>query len=192
MDGNLTNETKRKRRRSTGGNLMIVGEAKRSVQGRLNTIGGICNGSLNVDFGVPRASFMNCVAKIYKEGSDEVAGEGRYNAGTSTHAEMNALAAYLEENPDFRSIRRIEISAPPCKSCAFVLNLLGVVSKVHTTKKIYKHFTGSWTWPDELQDTTLFNLAAWNKVKGFFDKSGLSDQQILEAVVNVVRTQSPL
>jgi len=179
------------KRKSSSTNSSIVSSGKNSVLGRLETIAGRCNPHMSTDLGAVEVDYMDCVAKIY-EGGDDPSCEGQYNASTSTHAEMNALAAYIREETDFETISRITITAPPCKSCAFVLNLLGVIDKVRTTKSIYKHATGSWTWPAALRDPATFHPGRWNKIKGYFDKSGLSDGEILAEVVKVVQSRSVL
>jgi deoxycytidylate deaminase len=181
----------REKRKSSSISSSIVSTAKSSVLGRLDTIAGRCNPLMHTDLDAEEVDYMDCVARVY-EGSDEPSSEGIYTSANSTHAEMNALATYIQTETDFETIDKIEITAPPCKSCAFVLHLLGVIDKVHTTKNIYKHYTGSWTWPQHLRDPSTFHLGRWNKIKGYFDKSGLSETQILDEVIKVVQTRSAL
>ena len=181
----------RGKRKSSTISSSIVFTAKSSVLGRLDTIAGRCNPLMHTDLDAEEVDYMDCVARVY-EGSDDPSSEGIYTSANSTHAEMNALATYIQTETDFETIDKIEITAPPCKSCAFVLHLLGVIDKVHTTKNIYKHYTGSWTWPQNLRDPSTFHLGRWNKIKGYFDKSGLSDTQILDEVIKVVQSRSAL
>lgn len=156
---------------------------------RLENVGDRCNKLMNTDLQKPTVSYMQCNADVF-EGDDTPSAFGHYTASSCTHAEMNALAKYIRTETDFRTIETIQITAPPCKSCAFVLELLGVISKVKTTKKITKHATGSWFWCDELKDTRTFDQTKWQIIKNYFNGSGLTETEILAEVVNVVQTKA--
>lgn len=136
--------------------------------------------------------FMECVATVFDNIENESSSTGQYNAVTSTHAEINALVDYIAAETDFTTIERINISSPPCKSCAFVLELLGLLPVVHTSGSIYKHYTGSWEWPEQLRDHLTFDPIRWNTVRGYFGGANLSDAQIVEEIVKVVKFRSVL
>jgi deoxycytidylate deaminase len=157
---------------------------------RLETVGTRCNPKLSTDLGDEEVGYMECKAKVYE--GETLVGEGAYDSVTSTHAEMNALAAAMAAQGSLSKVTRIEITAPPCKSCAFVLELLTVIDKVVTTKGIYKHATGSWSWPAALQDDDDFSILQWYQIREHFSGSGLSDGEVRDAMVKVVRTQSKL
>lgn len=137
--------------------------------------------------------FMSCYAQVYDATSVvRPAARGQYKAATSTHAEMNALANYLRRHGTLAGITRIVISSPPCKSCAFVMELLGVIGKVVTTGKIYKHATSAWAWPARLRNPTSFQRARWMEIKRDFLGTGLTEKQIVGHVAHVVSTRSSL
>jgi deoxycytidylate deaminase len=180
-------------------NVGKIKEGRMTVLSQLNTVGSRCNGSMDKtlpkavvvdsDSGDGEISYMECKAKIW-EGSDDPVAEGVYNSAYSIHAEMDALADYITQETDFLTIDRIEITAPPCKSCAFVLELLGVINKVKTTKGIYKHATSAWKWNPRLLDPDSFEQGRWTTIKNYFKDSGLSEQEILDEVVKIVESQS--
>jgi hypothetical protein len=176
------------RGRRTVKNPTVISSGKGSILDQLNKVNLRCT-TMDTTLADTGVDFMECKAKIYA--GAELKAEGEYNAGTSTHAEMNALAKYVGGGGTLSSITQIEITAPPCKSCGFVLELLGLIGKVKTTKDIYKHFTGSWNWPGALQNSLLFS-DRWGTLKTYFSGSGLSDPEILTAIVQVVRSQSSL
>ena len=170
-------------------NQTKVREGKSEILSQLNNVEGRCNSKMTLDLTKSdEVGFMDCTADLYDAGSASL-GSGSYNAGNSTHAEMNALAAYIVGKTDFTAVSKITISAPPCKSCAFVLELLGLIGKVQTTKNIYKHATGSWQWPDMLKTITAFDSTRWNTIKNKFAGSGWSEQDILNAVIDIVQTR---
>ncbi len=170
-------------------NPIVISSGKINVLRRLEIIENLCR-EIQINLTAEEADYTDCVARIYV--NDYVVEEEEYKEENATHAEMNALAKYIKNGGVLAYIDRIEITAPPCKSCAFVLNLLGVINKVHTTKNIHKHATGSWKWHDRLQNLALFNLGQWNTIKRYFDESGLNDRQILDEVIKVVQSRSPL
>jgi len=162
---------------------------KDKVLEEVKSIENRCNKEISTDLATNKVEYMNCKAKVF-EGSDKAVSEGEYSAQKSTHAELNALAAYIEQESDFSTIEKIEITSPPCKSCAFVLELLGAIDKVQTTGKIHKMHTSAWIWPNPLKDIGTFDGTRWAELKGYFAGSGLSDQEILEEIINVVQRQS--
>lgn len=166
-----------------------IKSGRQSVLSRLENVGVRCNDLIAKDLDKKAVNYMACNADVF-EGSDTASASGHYTADSCVHAEMNALALYIRTETDFRTVDKIEISAPPCKSCGFVLELLGVIGKVKTTKQITKHATGSWKWPDKLKDPRTFDDAKWQIIKNYFSGSGLSDYEILEHTVNVVQSQS--
>jgi len=170
-------------------NPQIVKTGRSSILSDLNSVASRCNKLMNTKLDVPSVDYMDCNADVF-EGSDDPSESGSYTSSNSTHAEMNALASYIRGETDFETISKITISAPPCKSCAFVLELLGVIGKVKTTKPIYKNATGSWNFPDDLKDIRLFDHGRWQTIRGYFNGSGLSDQEILQEMVNVVQSGS--
>lgn len=170
-------------------NPQKISSGRGSVLSDLNSVDSRCNKLMKTDLGALAVDYMDCSADIY-EGSEVPSKSGSYTPSTSTHAEMNALASYIRGETDFETISKITITAPPCKSCAFVLELLGIISKVKTTKPIYKHATGSWSFPDDLKDTDLFDHGRWQTIRGYFKDSGLNDQEILAEMVNVVQSRS--
>jgi deoxycytidylate deaminase len=173
-------------------NPVKIAEGKSYVFAQLGTANSRCSSQMDrtlVNDG--DGEFMSCNAEVY-EGSDDAVSTGAYNSGTSTHAEMNALSAYIAQETDFETISRIVISSPPCKSCAFVLELLGAIDKVRTTGDVYKNATSSWEWPQALRDPRTFDGTRWRQITGKFANSGLSDAEILEAMVSVVKRQSAL
>jgi deoxycytidylate deaminase len=134
----------------------------------------------------------SCKAEVYDAGMNPSA-TGQYDSFNSIHAELNALTSYIRHNNDFSNISKIRITSPPCKSCAFVLKLLGQLDKVYTTKQIYKEHTGSWVWPEELQKSDLFSATPWNWVKGRFAKTGVADdKEIIAYMVAVIQNKSAL
>lgn len=172
-------------------NPYAISEGKGKVLSDLESVASRCNKLMKTNLDAAAVDFMECNADVY-EGSDTACATGSYTSSNSTHAEMNALASYIRGETDFETISKITITAPPCKSCAFVLELLGVIDKVKTTKAIYKHATGSWSFPDELKDTRTFDAGRWQTIRGYFKNSGLSDQEILEEMVKVVQSRSSL
>lgn len=170
-------------------NPMLVQQGRSKVLASLNTVDDRCNDDMDQTLAAPAVGFMQCNADVF-DGGHAAAAQGTYNAQTCTHAEMNALAAYIGNHNDFGAVTSIEITSPPCKSCAFVLELLGLIDAVVTTGPISKHFTGSWRWPDALQNHNLFANARWHTVRGWFVGSGLTDAEVVERVVQVVRSKS--
>jgi len=131
----------------------------------------------------------SCKAEIFDGGMTPSA-TGEYDSVHSIHAELNALTSYISRKSDFSNISKIRITSPPCKSCGFVLRLLGLLDKVHTTKQIYKEHTGSWVWPRELQGFQLFSAGQWNLVREQFEKTGVADQDIIPYMVAVIQNKS--
>ncbi|MCD9185057.1 MAG: hypothetical protein LUM44_01380 [Pyrinomonadaceae bacterium] len=172
-------------------NPQKIRNGRSSILSDLNSVASRCNKLMKTNLEVPSVDFMDCDADVY-EGSDDPSESGSYTSGNSTHAEMNALASYIRGETDFETISKITITAPPCKSCAFVLELLGIIGKVKTTKAIYKNATGSWSFPDDLKDTRLFDPGRWQTIRGYFKDSGLSDQEILDEMVAVIQSRSAL
>jgi len=168
-----------------------INAGKEYVLLRLETVAERCNAKLSTELEGEDAGYMDCKARVYDK-DDELIGEGEYNSVANTHAEMNALAAVMAAKGGLGDVARIEISSPPCKSCAFVLEMLTVIGKVVTTGGIYKHFTGSWNWPDTLQDDDDFSILYWYHIREHFSGSGLTEGEIRNAMVQVVRTKSKL
>lgn len=156
----------------------------------LNKVDSRCNVLFNKRLSGAPVDYMSCSSTVFEDSEGEAVVQGRYDFRNCIHAEMDALAQYISRESDFRTIEKIEITAPPCKSCAFVLELLGVISKVKSTGGIKKHFTGSWRWPEALKDTNTFDFAKWSFFKSKFINSGLSDSQILDEIVKVVQYKS--
>jgi deoxycytidylate deaminase len=172
-------------------NPLKVGAGKSSVHLQVCTVETRCNDKLRKDLDGMDVDYMACVASIFGLNDDIAWATGAYSASTSTHAEMNALATYIGQGLALDDVQTIEISAPPCRACAFVLELHGLVETVSTTKDIYKNFTGSWRWPDALKNPANFDQARWQTVQSWFAGSGLTETQILEVVVGVVESHSP-
>ncbi|WP_083858269.1 hypothetical protein [Gallaecimonas xiamenensis] len=176
-------------------NPMKVSEGRQSVLRRLQSVAGRWNETLDTTLVLAQApeeenDYMSCNAVIFNH-DDEIS-EGAYDSVRSTHAEMNALVEYLQDGGDLADIQRIEITSPPCKSCAFVLELLGVIDRVVTTDEIYKKATSSWVWPQALQDRGLFDHARWAWVRAQFEGSGLDQDKVRSAMVDVVQSESAL
>jgi len=163
---------------------VVAGRAK--IVRELDNIASISNNKMAVRVSAIAVEYMQCDAKVY-EGSDDAVSAGSYTAQTATHAEMNALIEYIAQEIDYRTVSAIHISSPPCKSCAFVLELLGLTDKVITTGLVHKHFTSSWKWPDELKDVYAFDSTRWTLLKSYFADSGYSEQEILSAMVEIVQ-----
>ncbi|CAM7500740.1 hypothetical protein OGY07_12895 [Citrobacter sp. Cs237] len=173
-------------------NTSNVTRGKQCVYAALDNIGIRYRSKINTALsGGGEDNYMSCNAVIRIDGVTEAI-EGSYNAMTCTHAEMTALDNYFSSANKDKKINCIEISSPPCKSCAFVLELLGLIGVVKTTGDIYKHFTSSWKWPVSLQDKSIFDVSRWSTIKTYFNDSGLDEDEILKYVVDVVRTNSPL
>ena len=168
-------------------NKSVVMNAKGLILQSLDLVSGRVNNLMNTTLAPGAAvGYMNCQADIYVNGV--IVQTAYYTPGESIHAEMNALADFVCNGRNLPTITQIDITAPPCKSCAFVMELLGVVHTVRTTGATYKNFTSAWNWPDELQNAVLFDPIRWNQLNNFFSKSGYSHAQKIEAIVKVVRT----
>jgi deoxycytidylate deaminase len=128
-----------------------------------------------------------CKAEVFE--GDTVSTSGEYDSNASIHAELNALVSYIGLKSDLSNISKIRITSPPCKSCAFVLKLLGLLDKVQTTKQIYKEHTGSWVWPQALQNSQLFYAEQWKWVREQFDKTGIADEEIIPYMVAVIQSK---
>lgn len=87
------------------------------------------DGIWNVDDGINGQGEGACLARIITYGGRIY--KGKFDSTISRHAEMNALFSH---NQQFRgqNIKAIEISSPPCPSCAVVLEVLGLSDKVYT------------------------------------------------------------
>ena len=160
-----------------------------SIKTRFESVASRGNRVMRKDLPVVKSGTgeKECNAYVY-EGDDEATATGEYNSVACTHAEINALAAYIAEETNFQTISKIEITAPPCKCCAFVLELLGVLNKVRTTGDIYKNPTGSWVWHNALKDPRTFDGTEWNTIKTYFARANMTDDQILQTVVTTIQT----
>lgn len=190
MDANSSSE---KRKRINRSKIM---RAKEFVFDLLDSVDDRMNDDLHIKIDESKKNekedatdYMSCSARIYEGGENAVA-SGEYDSNSSIHAEMNALAEYIRQESDFITISRIEISSPPCKSCAFVLELLGVSDKVYTNGKIYKHATSAWAWPEQLKLLQTFDAKKWSRITNQFSGSGLDPEDMLKLVVQVVQNQS--
>jgi hypothetical protein len=128
-----------------------------------------------------------CKAEVFE--GDAISASGEYDSSASIHAELNALVSYISLKSNFSNISKIRITSPPCKSCAFVLKLLGLLDKVQTTKQIYKEHTGSWVWPQELQNSQLFSAEQWEWVQEQFEKTGIAGDDILPYMFAVIQSK---
>ena len=104
---------------------------------------------------------------------------------------MDALAQYYSTRHSSRigSISKIQVSSPPCKKCAFVMNLLGVIGLVEAPGPTCTMPPGgSWAWPDVLKNPVLFQSDLWTNLDSFCkrkDKNYTADEiakDIYEAV----------
>lgn len=133
-------------------------------------------------------SEKSCKAEI--DGGMNPSATGQYDSVHSIHVELKALTSYIRQKTDFSNISKIRITSPPCKSCVFVLTLLGLLDKVRTSQQIYKEHTGSWVWPLALQNSQLFSAVQWNWVREQFEKTGVADQDIIAYMVAVIQIKS--
>ncbi len=168
-----------------------ISKGREAVLARLNKVDVRCNPKLDTSLSQQETDYMSCVATVYL-GADEPCYQGRFDSGACVHAEMAALSAAISNERDLSRVTSIEISSPPCKSCAFVLELLGLMDKVLTTRTIYTHFTGSWKWPEDLQNVNDFDHLGWREICDHFAGSGLDAEEIKANMLQVVRTQTSL
>ncbi|MCU1752190.1 hypothetical protein [Pseudomonas sp. 6D_7.1_Bac1] len=132
-----------------------------------------------------------CSRKTAAAKSEEIAGD--YCARTCIHAEMEALEKYMKlvgsalNNKEMKNdLVRITVTSPPCLSCAFVLELFGVLDKIKTTKDVYKGFTSSWKWPDGLKKIADFDPGFWLSIQAGFKDSGCTDDDIVKMMVKII------
>lgn len=161
--------------------LIEIGTGRNHVLGMIDAIVKRSNELMDTSLNKPKTKFKECRAEV--KTANGVAATGSYNSTECTHAELNALAEYVSNGGDLSQITSIEVTSPPCKSCNFVLYIHGLRGKVKTTGKVSKSFTGSWKWPDELQDPAKFNRDAWNGIKASF---GAEQPNALYNMVKVV------
>ena len=168
----------------------VILSGKESVYTSLTDVAGRCNKLITIKQSGLEQAFMNCTATIKSYNNNSV--ESSYDSINCIHAEMSALEKHILANKSIASIRNIHISSPPCKCCAFVLELFGVINRVTTTGSIWKMPTGSWAWPASLQVPDKFDTPRWKEIKLFFESSGLNEKEVLKNVIRVIQSKSYL
>jgi hypothetical protein len=174
-------------------NISIKKQARQKVLELCKKMDKIGNDYINKGFLKPQDQNLiekSCVAKIYEFANNTAQVEGKYDAASMTHAEMDALTQYIKGKEYFGQISSIEITSPPCKECAFVLQLHNLLINVRTTGEIHKHFTGSWKWPEELKEKKRFSTKAWQELLSYYKGSGLEEDEVLQDVVLVIQKQT--
>lgn len=161
--------------------LIDIGKGRNHVLGMIDAIVKGSNELMDMTLNKPKTKFKECNAEV--KTANGVAATGSYDSVACTHAELNALAAYVSQGGDLAHITAIEVTSPPCKSCNFVLYIHGLRGKVKTTGKVSKNYTGSWKWPENLKDPAKFNANAWNGIKVSF---GAEQGKALTNMVHVI------